>query len=1078
MVDASLVLSWGPEDPPSSRPLAGCLGRQVYRYEFDPAAGVQRLDLPGGVVAAKADTVVDWAFYADGDAAVHAPHPALAVSIDVRFDDGTRLGDDLAVRDRYGFPITAEEQFAARWSMPEQWSANTVSLAPRAGKQGAGTRGAVEVVLGAPSLSAHDSGMVSGFLEVRVRERVRPGTPSPVNLVDTRRGTHAGERFSRGNTVPAVAVPHGFTFVIPATDAANPSWPYRPFLHDDPAGRRLEAIQFSHQPSPWMGDRGVLQFMPCGAHPLSDRSQRRRWIVPGSEVALPHRWSGELTDGTEVAVTATSHTAAFRVVATDDAAVGFVIDQLNDTGQLHFTADDRFEGWVPEGDRPSGNAPRTFFAGRVLTPVQRHGRLSDDGRVRVAGFVVGVGVCEVRVAVSFLSIEQAKRSLELEAGIDVSWEELADRARAEWDLLLGRVVVPPLPVEDRAHLLVADEERRAVLAHALYRLHLYPNTSAENVGTGDAPVWRFADPMAQARPHTDRETGAPVGDGDVVVNNGYWDTYRTVFSALALLDGPLATRLTDGLLEQYRRGGWMARWSAPGYADCMVGTSSDQIFAEAERWGVLLEAETAFDSGWRNACEPASHPDRGRKGIDSARFTGFVSRDVHEGMSWSLENGISDAGLGRLAARLGQRLGSPRYDAFARYFRNRSLSYRTMFDPERGFFRGRCADGSFPDEEFDPRVWGGDNVETSGWGMSVTAAHDGPGLAALYGGPEGLRAHLDALFAEPETAERRFAGTYPMVIHEQREARALRSGQCAISNQPAHHIPYMYAFTDQPWRAGAAAHELAARLFAGGMIGQGFPGDEDNGEMSAWWLWAALGLYPVELGSGELFIGSPLLEDLEVRRASGARFRVRSTRSRPDAHVLVGARVNGSELPTCWLPVDTLLTGDVLLELTYTHETEPHEALPSGVGAVRLHHPDLTSGGTGSIGSHPHIAAEALFDDGGTALVSLEPGQWVGWQFDQQTLVSDATLTAAMTARTGAVLWEFSADGVVFSHVPTTDEEPLLPARTTPFRFAGAREDTTRVSAARCVAVRLVAVEPVVLSQIELFSLDGDAEEE
>lgn len=97
-----------------------------------------------------------------------------------------------------------------------------------------------------------------------------------------------------------------------------------------------------------------------------------------------------------------------------------------------------------------------------------------------------------------------------------------------------------------------------------------------------------------------------MGEGDLVVNNGYWDTYRTVWSALALLDAPLTARPVDGMLEQYRRGGWMTRWSAPGYSDCMVGTSSDQIFADAQRWGVPIDADTAFETGWRNAREPAA----------------------------------------------------------------------------------------------------------------------------------------------------------------------------------------------------------------------------------------------------------------------------------------------------------------------------------------------------------------------------------------------------------------------------------------------------------------------------------------
>lgn len=1065
----ALVPASGPEDPPSSRPLAGVLGSPVYAFRFDPAAGEQRLDLPGGTVQATGDAVLDWAFYADGPASWEAPYPALAVTLDVRFADGSRLSDERRVRDRYGFPLDARAQHEARWSMPEQWNADSVSLAPRAG-----AAGMVEIVLGAPTLTAWDRGLVTGFVEVRLRGTDADAGPvlNAVDLVDTRRGTHSGFRFSRGNTLPLVGMPHGFTFVTPATDARDSRWPYQPSVHDDPKGRRLEAIQFSHQPSPWMDDRGVLQVMPFAGTPSSIPAARRRWIVAGTEIARPHLWAADLDDGSRVEATSTDHCGAFQIIATRPGeTAGFVIDQLTAAGRLTFTGDGNFEGWVPEGDPGWGNAPRTYFAGTASRPAPSLGRLSDDGHGPVAGYVQSP---EIRIAVSFLSLAQARRSLAQEAGPEVSFDELVRRNRGAWQPLLSQIEIPPLDPGERPYRGLADRERRSVLAHALYRLHLYPNTSAER---DDEGLFFYADPLAPPAAHGDERTGAPVREGDLMVNNGYWDTYRTAWPALALLDPALTARLADGTVEQYRAAGWMARWSSPGYADCMVGTSSDQIFADAERWGVWIDAATAFESGWRHACEPAPAPDRGRKGIGRARFTGFVSRDVHEGMSWSLENAISDAGLARFAERLAERVagrpGGQRYRAFARYFRNRSLAYRTLFDPDSGFFRGRLADGTFPPEPFDPRAWGGDNVETNAWGMSVTAPHDGAGVAVLHGGPAGLRAHLDALFAEPETGEKRFAGAYGAVIHEQREARAQRSGQCALSNQPAHHIPFMYAFTDRPWRAGATARALAGRLFAGGLIGQGFPGDEDNGEMSAWWIWAALGLYPLELGSGRLLIGHPLLDDVRVRRArpSGeTTLHVRVSRSRPGAEVLVSARLNGQELPTCWLGVDAL-ADDAELELRFEHEDDAPVALSPGEPEWAPYRPDLTGVGGSAAASRPGLDAAILFDDAGACAVALEPGEWVEWRFDAPQRVTDLTVTAHAAVPSRSLAVEASEDGTTFAEVPVTHEEELLPDRTTPFTLACPVE--ARV--VRLVARGHVAPLPVALRQLELFALTDDA---
>ncbi|MEV7610517.1 GH92 family glycosyl hydrolase [Microbacterium sp. NPDC089320] len=1090
MSAADLTPADGPADPPSSRPRAGVLAGPVFAFSFDPSAGEQRIEVPGlAEFSITPGTLVHWAFYADGPAATHPPHAALAVSIDVRTAGGARLSDISAVRDRYDFALTADAQFAARWSMPEQWNADTVSLAPLCLGPERDAVGTVELVLGTATLSTRTDlpARVTGFVQFALEEQDAVDDPPPVERVDTRRGSHSGPRFSRGNTIPAVAVPHGFTFVTPATDACDTRWPYRPSIHDDPPGRRLEALQFSHQPSPWIGDRSVLQLMPFDGHPTSVREKRRRWITPGSERARPHEYAVDLGGGLHAEMTATSHAAAFRVHGDDPRrTVGFVIDQPTDEGRLVWTEAGGFEGWTPEGSEDWGNAPRCYFAGIVVRgeaddgPGPR-GALDDDGRARVAGYVAGRGSLEVRVAVSFLSVEQARRSLDLEAPRSAAYEDLRADAAASWNRVLGRVTVPPLPAEEEPYRRLTDDENRDRIAAALHRMHLYPNTAAENAGTTEATAYRFADVFAPREPFGESETTAPIVDGELVVNNGYWDTYRTEWPALALLDPSLTGRLLDGQLEQYRRGGWMARWSAPGYVDSMVGTSSDQIFADAARWGVDFDRATAFESGWRNACEPGPDALRGRKGIARGRFTGYIASEVPEGMSWTIENAVSDAALGRFAAQLAAEAVSTtdaaRYRAFARYFANRALSYRTLFDAESGFLRGRDSAGAFT-PDFDPRMWGGDNVETNAWGMSVGAVHDGAGLAALHGGPAALGRHLDALFAEPETADDRFGGSYGAVIHEQREARALRSGMCAISNQPAHHIPFMYAFSDRPWRSGEIVNDLAGRLFAGAHIGQGFPGDEDNGEMSAWWLWAALGLYPLELGSGVLRIGSPLLDDIRIDRGDRSSLRIRSHRRAPGAHVLVSARLDGTALERAELAIDAIV-GDAEVELIFG--TDPGDALETGAREsppVSEWRRDLTTSGDadargrGAVGrpgeaiaSSGVAGAGALFDDGdplGSSGVALAVGEWAGWRFAEPQTVTDVTVTVIGTAPSRALVWEFlDADGS-WTAAQTTHHDRLPADRTTPFTFA---------ESVVTPAIRVRTEAEVTVRQLELFDL-------
>ncbi|MFT4225040.1 glycoside hydrolase domain-containing protein [Micropruina sp.] len=1006
-----------------------------------------------------ADTELHWAFYADDAAALQAPWASLAVCPDVVFDDGSRLSDGLPDRgeaaDRYGFPVTPSDQFAARWSMPQQWNADTVSLAPWAGRR----ISAIEVVLGDESLvgDAAAAELATGWVEVVVR-RAEALRGSPAEWVDTRRGTHAGARFSRGNTLPAVAHPRGFVFLTPATDAADTRWPYRWGVHDEPAGRRLAALQTSHQPSPWIGDHGVLQFLPY--LPASGGpSGHGGHIVPGTELAQPHRYAATLIEGIEVEGTSTAAVVAVRVRS---AWAGLLVGWPQGDGSLVLESlpDGRVmvHGWI--GERPDaawGNAPRMYV----------YGETAERAAVETSGEPYGLGVMapgqlELRVATSFLSTDQARRTFALEAPWTSGFDELVPASRARWDAICGAVELPA-PADDRYAL--AHRELRARLAHALYRLNLYPNTASENAGTADAPEWRFADVFTRAEPHGEEVTGAPIASGRLVVNNGYWDTYRTVWPLLALLDADGTGELLDGQLEQVRRGGWTARWSGPGYIDCMVGTSSDQVYAQAARLGVGgFDRELAYESGWRNACEPSPDARTGRAGTASARFTGHVPREIHAGLSWTIEAAIGDAALGRFAELLAESASeAERYRAHARYFANRSLSYRQLFDPETGFFRGRSAAGRDA-AGFDPAVWGGDYVETNAWGMSASAVHDGAGLAELFGGPAALREHLDRLFAEPETI---VAPYHPdQVVHEQVEARAQRSGMCALSNQPAHHLPFMYLHTDQPWRAAPLARELAGRLFAGGHIGQGFPGDEDNGEMSGWWLWALLGLYPLDPGSAELVIGTPLVDDVTLRRDIGP-LRVRVNRESPDASYLAAASWNGRVLIRPRLtPAELAEPG--LLEIDLVDEPPIDAPLwQAPPVTVKEWQPDLC---------HPEFAlansgvnAQVVFDDGadpdGCRL--LAPGDWVGQDFGAPKRVTDLTVTSLDATDSDVFVIEHSEDGLVWQEAPATHHE-LLPAnRTTPFQLA------TPVSS-RYWRVRVTA--PLRLRQLEFFDLDPDGD--
>src|SRR5699024_300817 len=392
----------------------------------------------------------------------------------------------------------------------------------------------------------------------------------------------------------------------------------------------------------------------------------------------------------------------------------------------------------------------------------------------VLSFAPGTRRVTVRLATSYLGLAQGRRTLAQELA-GRSFDQIREAAHAAWAERLQVIEAPD-----------ATPAQRRTLYGNLYRLNLYPSSHWENAGTAERPEPVHASPVLPTKGEaTDSRSDAQVLPGMLYVNHGFWDTYRTAWPAYALLYPQLAAQLADGFVQHYREGDWIARRSAPGYADCMTGTSSDIAFADLQVKVVALpDPRSAYDSGLRNATVAPTAAEVGRRGNDRAVFTGYVDTDTAESVSWTLEAHLNDFGLAaqaRLLAARAQEDGDEQAAAQLReesnYLRARSLNYPLLFDPAIEFFQGRRPDGGFAQspEEYDPEVWGGDYTETDGWNFAFHAPHDGEGLATLYGGRDMLRGRLEQFFATPERVEK--PGSYGGVIHEMVEARAVRMGQ-------------------------------------------------------------------------------------------------------------------------------------------------------------------------------------------------------------------------------------------------------------------------------------------------------------
>lgn len=1031
----------GPSSPPSSRPGTGMFSPTAtgYTVGFEPSrTTAHRMD----AVIEEGDELRYDVYPEFGDVTVaqmaegHG-FEATAVAVDLEFDDGTRLSDLLVV-DEADYAITAEAQYASRALMADQWNEKVVDLAPAAGRRVV----AAQLTTAAVSPPGTARGWVS---DIRIVAAEPDAGVDPVDLVDTRRGTHASAALSRGNNIPAVAVPHGFNFVTPAMDASDMRWPYQFHALGDADNRcRLEALAISHMPSPWVGDRGVLDVMPLPRTTLpratvsradgpAGRSGRGLGFSHADETARPYLYRVCLDGGIVAETTATDHVVAMRFRL--PAGGGVLIDHPDGRGRIHVDPDDpraQVRGWSDSAADPANpTLCRMYYAiraDRPVSPAQGRGMRRHAARRRrrnsaVLGFEglgLGGGV-ELRIATSFIGVDQALHSLDLEAPASRSFDDLAADCRAAWARKLSLI-----RIEDPHH------DRRVSFASDLYRMFLYPNNAAENAGTAEDPRWVHVDASGpRTAPDGDAGTGRRVCDGRSFVNNGFWDTYRTVWPAYNLLDPADAADLLDGFVAHYRDGresdgdgGWIERWSAPGPINAMVGTSADVVIADAMAAGVPLpDAGSAYDAGVRDATTVSRRPETGRAGNDRALFLGYVPNSIGEGMSWSLESALSDYAIARASEWMlaHARPDDPRRDEYAAnraWFDGRAANYLRLFEPVAGFFRGRDDAGRFPEplDAFDPRAWGGDYTETNACGMSFSAPHDGNGLAFLYGGPEGLEAALDGYFAAPETA--RFPGAYGAVIHEMVEARNIRMGMFGLSNQPAHHIAYMYAFTGSPYKTQAIVREAVRRLFGGSAIGQGYPGDEDNGEMSAWYVFSGIGLYPLIPGSGELVITSPSVPRATIDWPCGGETTITAHHLSPDNVYIQQVRIDGRAWEHLSVPIATLRAArriDVDLGPAPSSwgsgpENRPPSLTPPGVAPQIL--ADLTSPAQAVIAAtsaagHAHRAFNDTSADG----VELRAGQEIVYDLGRSEGIEMYTVSLGPASPAASWALEVGDDG-------------------------------------------------------------------
>ncbi len=888
-------------------------------------------------------------------------------SLDLKFDDGSYLSQ-LNCPDRDGNLLSPMGQGDGKTLVQFNWNHIVADIgAVAAGKT------ITEVLVGYEK-QAFGTGEALGFVDyfdqITIANVERPdlhSTDYAADYVNTLRGTYNGENFSRGNAVPATTLPHGFNQLIPITEGvvgANQLYQYQQSGSTTYAKRgggtvtkqnnTLSHIAVDHFTSVYNSDYGSFQFMVNSSFDAGNPSSLNPGNVEGTaggrnaafrhenEIARPYLYQVTFDDydpddpgtskapGCTMAVTPAMHSgvARFTYPAGSDFA-NVVLDQERAAGSTTVQEDGSFFGY---SDHTAFGSTRMYFCGRFDTTPTAIANVG-SGIKKVIQFgrdLEEETQVEMVFATSFISADQAWHNLELELGVTQNdyarglFQKTCDAAHDTWNQQLGVI----------SDIEGATYEQLCSIYTGLYKMYSYPILGAENVGTNEAPIWKHMDVSEEKENPAD----TVVSDGIIYFINDFWGECLTTYPAWALFSPNQMGDILDGVLQQYKDGGWMPRWMRPGPSTSMIGTSTDIVFADAMARGIQFDWETAYESALKNSQVYSSDPKLGRKLLDRANFLGYTYRDgevlTSSELSWSLLNAQCDYSIAQMAGMLG-------YTDEQRYFANKSAGYSLLYDPvdvtdkgNGGFLRPKDQKGDWSQSSYDPKSWWGPCVETNIWN-SQFIQFDLSGLAGLYGGREVLESKLDDFFATVDDTTKNTAGK----IHEQVEQRENKFGMLGMENQPSFHIPYVYNEANAPYKTQALTREMLRRLFVGADIGQGYCGDEDNGSTSAWYILTALGIYPLNPGSGEFAITSPLFTQAVIHMDNGETLTISAPDNGRDQVYIQSVELNGQAYSKNYIAHADLAQGGTL---TFHMGDTPSQW---GTGEAAMSQRYLTPGG-------------------------------------------------------------------------------------------------------------------------------------
>ena len=704
---------------------------------------------------------------------------------------------------------------------------------------------------------------------------------NPVDYVSTLVGTQSKFELSTGNTYPATALPWGMNFWTPQTGKMGDGWAY---TYD---ADKIRGFKQTHQPSPWMNDYGQFAIMPITGGLVFDQDRRASWFSHKAEVAKPYYYKVYLADHdvtTELAPTERAVMFRFTYPETKNAYV--IVDAFDKGSYVKVIPEEnkiigystKNSGGVPENfknyfviqfDKPF-TFVSTVFENNIL-PNETEAKGNHTGAV--IGFATKKGeIVHARVASSFISPEQAELNLK-ELGKN-SFDQLVANGREIWNREMSKI-----EIEDD-HI-----DNLRTFYSCLYRSMLFPRSFYEIDAKGQ--VMHYSPYNGEVRP------------GYMFTDTGFWDTFRCLFPFLNLMYPSMNQKMQEGLVNTYKESGFLPEWASPGHRDCMVGNNSASVVADAYIKGLRgYDIETLWEALKHGANAHLRGTASGRLGYESYNQLGYVANNIGIGqnVARTLEYAYNDWAI----YTLGKKLGKP--ESEIDIYKKHALNYKNVYHPERKLMVGKDNKGVF-NPNFDAVDWSGEFCEGNSWHWSFCVFHDPQGLINLMGGKKEFNAMMDSVFVIPGKLGMESRG----MIHEMREMQVMNMGQYAHGNQPIQHMVYLYNYSSEPWKAQYWIREIMNKLYTAGP--DGYCGDEDNGQTSAWYVFSALGFYPVCPGTDEYIIGTPLFKSAKLHLENGKTITIKADNNQLDNRYIKEMKVNGKSQTRNFLTHDQLIKG-------------------------------------------------------------------------------------------------------------------------------------------------------------------------